>query len=331
MSPTLLDIRNEQKAKLQKLADDRRNNPFRKDVGITTKIETSDGRVLAERGESVGVARGGTAGAVGSSVDKIAPMELTSDGKKAIANRTSVATTTPEKLGFTSTNPSPEDKKKFEQDWKKNNPDTPVPGADRPTNEVRVVTGRFGTAVGGGPSIKDQLVSQGKLPRDFELTPEQRTGQAPLPKEYTAMKQELLTNAANVARNEGTVSDSGTRAVMRGVGPQGVAAIDTETAKAVADQRAVQASKASDATLRSIYSPAQMDELDKTIVEANKTRGAVYPKGDGTFGIRETADPFLEAPAYIKAQLAKSPQGRDAFDRAVGKVWKGRQAVKKKG
>jgi hypothetical protein len=282
-------LKDARKDNLQALAEARRNDPFRKEVGVTTKIETSDGRVLVERGEAVGVARGGTAGAVGSSVDKIAPMELTSDGKRAIANRTSVATTTPEKLGFQSTNLSPQEKKDFENSFKSKNPDLPVPGADRPTNEVRVVTGRFGTAVGGGISIKDQLVSQGKLPRDFELTPEQRTGQAPVPKEYAAMKQELLANAANVARNEGSISDSGTRAVMRGVGPQGVAAIDTETetAKAVADQRAVQASKASDATLRSIYSPAQMDDLDKTIAKANKTGGAVSPKADGTFGIKE--------------------------------------------
>ena len=263
-------LKDARKDNLEALTAARLNNPFRKEVGVTTKIETSDGRVLAEREESVGVARGGTGGAVGGSVDKVGPMKLTSDGKRAIANRTSVATTTPEKLGFQSTNP-----------------DSPVPGADRPTNEVRVVTGRFGTAVGGGISIKDQLVSQGKLPQGFELTPEQRTGQAPLPKEYAAVKQELLTNAANVARNEGTISDPGTRAVMRGVGPQGVAAIDTATAKAVADQKTVQESKASDATLRSIYSPAQMDDLDKTIVKANKTGGAAYPKGDGTFGIKE--------------------------------------------
>jgi hypothetical protein len=293
----------------------RLNNPFRKEVGVTTKIETSDGRVLAERGEAVGVARGGTAGAVGSSVDKIAPMELTLDGKRAIANRLSVATTTPEKLGFQSTSPSPQEKKDFENSFKSKNPNTPVPGVDRPTNEVRVVTGRYGTAVGGGISIKDQLVSQGKLPRDFELTPEQRTGQAPVPKEYAAMKQELLANAANVAKNEGRVSDSGTRAVMRGVGPQGVAAIDTETAKAVADQRAVQASKASDATLRSIYSPAQMGDLDKTIAKANKTGGVVSPKADGTFGIKEK-------PLDLNTQ-----EGRDL---AADKELKRRQTAKRR-
>ena len=321
-------LKNARKDNLESLTAARLNNPFRKEVGVTTKIETSDGRVLAEREESVGVARGGTGGAVGGSVDKIGPMKLTSDGKRAIANRTSVATTTPEKLGFQSTNPSPQEKKDFENSFKSKNPDSPVPGADRPTNEVQVVTGRFGTAVGGAPSIKDQLVSQGKLPQGFELTPEQRTGQAPLPKEYAAMKQELLTNAANVARNEGTISDPGTRAVMRGVGPQGVAAIDTATAKAVADQKMVQESKASDATLRSIYSPAQMDDLDKTIVKANKTGGVVSPKADGTFGIEKKPDPFFDE---VVDQLAKSPQEREALSAAFEKTWKNRQAAKKKG
>lgn len=257
-------LKNARADNLRAQTEARLDNPFRKEAGVTTKIETSDGRVLAEREESVGVARGGTGGAVGGSVDKIGPMKLTSDGKRAIANRTSVATTTPEKLGY-----------------------LPVPGADRSTNEVRVVTGRFGTAVGGGISIKDQLVSQGKLPQGFELTPEQRRGEAPLPKEYTAMKQELLNNAANVARNEGTISDPGTHAVMRGAGPEGVAAIDTATAKVVADQKMVQESKANEAALRSIYSPAQMNDLYKTIEKAKKTGGEVYPTGNGTFGIKE--------------------------------------------
>jgi hypothetical protein len=279
-------LKDARKDNLQALTAARLNNPFRKEVGVTTKIETSDGRVLAERGEAVGVARGGTQGAVGGSVDKIGPMELTLDGKRAIANRLSVATTTPEKLGFQSTNPSPQEKKDFENSFKSKNPNTPVPGVDRPTNEVRAVTGRFGTAV-GGVSITDQLKNQGKLPVGFELTPEQRTGQAPLPKDYDVMKRELISNSTNVAKNEGAVSDTGTRAAMLGAGPQGVAAIDTETAKAVADQRAVQASKASDATLRSIYSPAQMGDLDKTIAKANKTGGVVSPKADGTFGIKE--------------------------------------------
>jgi hypothetical protein len=326
MSDTLRKQREEQKAKLQKLVAERRNNPFRKEIGTVTTVETPDGRVLAERGEEVEVARGGTAGAVGSSVDKIGQMELTPDARRAIANRTSVATTTPENLGLASTKISPEDKKKFEEEWKKNNPKLPVPGVDRPTNEVRVVTGRFGTAV-GGLSIKDQLVSQGTLPRGYELTPEQKTGQAPLPKDYAAMKQELLTNAAAIARNEGAVSDTGARAAMLMAGPQGVAAIDTATAKAAADQKVVQESKASDAALRSIYSSAQMDDLDKTIVEANKTRGAVFPKGDGTFGIKKTPDPFFDE---IVNQLVKSPQEREALSAAFEKTRKDRQAANKK-
>ncbi|NDG70451.1 MAG: hypothetical protein EBY32_03935 [Proteobacteria bacterium] len=279
-------LKDARKDNLQALAEARRNDPFRKEVGTVTKIETSDGRVLAQRDEEVKAARGGIDGAVGGSVDAMGPMRLTDDGRRAIANRTAVATTTPEKLGFQSTNPSPQDKKDFENSFKSKNPDLPVPGVDRPTNEVRAVTGRFGAAVGGA-SITDQLKNQGKLPVGFELTPEQRTGQAPLPKDYDVMKRELISNSTNVAKNEGAVSDTGTRAAMLGAGPQGVAAIDTETAKAVADQRAVQASKASDATLRSIYSPAQMDNLDKTIAKASKTGGAVSPKPDGTFGIKE--------------------------------------------
>jgi hypothetical protein len=55
---------------LESLAEARRNNPFRKEVGTVTKVEAPDGTVIAQRGEGeVGVARGGTAGAAGGTAD----------------------------------------------------------------------------------------------------------------------------------------------------------------------------------------------------------------------------------------------------------------------
>ena len=44
-------LKDARKDNLQALAEARRNNPFRKEVGIVTKVEAPDGTVLAQRGE----------------------------------------------------------------------------------------------------------------------------------------------------------------------------------------------------------------------------------------------------------------------------------------
>ena len=152
---------------LKALTEQRMADPNRKQVGMVTEITSGmDGQVLARRGEGdARVARGGTQGAMGGTVDVPGKLELTQAGENAIRDRLTVNKT-----------------------------------ADGATT----VTGRYGTAV-GGKSTLDQMKDQGLVAKDFQLTSEQKTGQAPLPKEYTDAKTKMLADAGQTAKRDGAV------------------------------------------------------------------------------------------------------------------------------
>lgn len=58
-----------------------------------------------------------------------------------------------------------------------------------------VISGEFGTAVSGPKSITSQLTEQGAVAKGFQLTPEQRVGESPLPKEFAEGRANLLEEA----------------------------------------------------------------------------------------------------------------------------------------
>lgn len=136
-----------------------------KQTGTVTEITSGvDGQVLARRGEGASVvASGGAQGAMGGLEDKPGQMTLTKAGENSIRDRLTVNKT-----------------------------------ADGAT----VVTGRYGTAV-GGKSALDQMKDQGLVAKNFQLTPEQKTGQAPLPKEFEEARTKFLADAGEKKRRLG--------------------------------------------------------------------------------------------------------------------------------
>lgn len=162
-------LKDARKDNLQALTAARLNNPFRREVGVTTKIEAPDGTVLAQRGEGeVGVARGGTAGAAGSTVDAPGRMELTDAGRKAVENRT--YTSTVDASGATA-----------------------KPGSE---GGLTAVAGKYGTAVGGKMNFPEAL------------TDKQRLGQEPLSEANQKYKDSFLASARGSALNDGKVNST---------------------------------------------------------------------------------------------------------------------------
>jgi hypothetical protein len=192
---------------LESLAEARRNNPFRKEVGTVTKVEARDGTVIAQRGEGeVGVARGGTAGAAGNTVDAPGRMNylngaanlkdaLTTYNNADVAKRPNVplyyegtneAVVVDGKQRFT-TAPAPT--KSLVTANSDTNTLTPVDSDPNISSKKGVelsgqgvgtkVTGAYGTAVGG--------ISGGT-----PLTQDQRLGLAPLPPETQKARDALV-------------------------------------------------------------------------------------------------------------------------------------------
>jgi hypothetical protein len=103
---------------LKAITEQRMADPNRKPVGMVTAITSGQsGEVLMKRGEGEArVARGGLQGAVGGTEDVPGKMELTPAGEKAIRDRLTVQ-------------------------------ETSAP-TDKPLSGSRVITGRYGTAIG---------------------------------------------------------------------------------------------------------------------------------------------------------------------------------------
>lgn len=181
---------------LKGLTEQRLADPNRKPVGITTSIQSSDGRVLAKRGEGEAVvARGGTQGAMGGTEDRPGPLTLTEAGENAIRDRVTVNKTE---------------------------------GGDT------VATGRYGTAMSGPKSMTDQLKDSGMISKDFQLTPEQKTGQAALPKEYAEGRDKILAEAGQAAKSQGTVVGDA-KPLLDRMAPGTAQAIDQKSDKIAAD------------------------------------------------------------------------------------------------
>lgn len=168
-------------------------------AGLTTSIQSSDGRVLAKRGEGEAVvAKGGLQGAIGGTEDRPGALTLTRTGENAIRDRLTVQ-------------------------------ETSAP-TDKPLSGSRVITGRYGTAI-GGTRVLDKLKNDGTVPKDFkttsitekatvdaialpplqsagELTTREITrtvGQAPLPEKYAEGRDKLLAGAGQTAKSQGSV------------------------------------------------------------------------------------------------------------------------------
>jgi hypothetical protein len=153
---------------LKALTEQRMADPNRKPVGTEMAITSGQtGEVLMKRGEGEArVARGGLQGAVGGTEDVLGKMELTPAGENAIRDRLTVNKT-----------------------------------ADGAT----AVTGRYGTGVSGPKSTVDQMKERGLIAKDFQLTSEQKTGQAPLPKEFADARTKMLADAGQTAKRDGAV------------------------------------------------------------------------------------------------------------------------------
>lgn len=189
---------------LKGLTEQRLADPNRKSVGMITSIESSDGRVLAKRGEGEAVvARGGTQGAMGGTEDRPGALTLTQAGENAIRDRLTV---------------------------------------NKTEGGGTVVTGRYGTAMSGPKSMTDQLKDRGMIAKDFQLTPEQRTGQAPLPKEYAEGRNKLLAEAGQAAKSQGTVVGDA-KPLLDRMAPGTAQAIDRKYDRIAADLKQQQSDK----------------------------------------------------------------------------------------
>lgn len=156
---------------LRGLTEARLKNPFRQEIGTVTGVQSSDGTQLAKRvgeEEGVGVAKSGTAGAFGNTVDGAGRMELTDAGRKAVENRT--YTSKVDASGATA-----------------------KPGSE---GGLTVVAGKYGTAVGGKMNFPEAL------------TDKQRLGEEPLSEANQKYKDSFLASARGSALNDGKVDST---------------------------------------------------------------------------------------------------------------------------
>lgn len=223
---------------LKSLTEQRLSDPARrgKSVGMITSIESHDGRVLAKRGEGESVvARGGTQGAMGGLEDRPGALTLTQAGENVIRDRLTVQ-------------------------------ETSAP-TDKPLSGSRVVTGRYGTAI-GGTSVLGQMKNDGAVPQNFktksitekatveaiarpplqsagELTTREVTrtvGQAPLPKEYAEGRDKILAEAGQTARAQGEVVGDA-KPLLDRMAPGTGRAIDQKYDRIAADLKQQQSDK----------------------------------------------------------------------------------------
>jgi hypothetical protein len=222
-------LKNARADNLKTLTEQRLADPNRKPVGITTSIQSSDGRVLAKRGEGeTVVARGGTQGAMGGTEDRPGPLTLTEAGENAIRDRLTV---------------------------------------NKTEGGGTVVTGRYGTAI-GGTRVLDKLKNDGTVPQDFKTTPitEKATvdaiarpplksagelttreitrtvGQAPLPKEFADGRDKLLAEAGQAAKSQGAVVGDA-KTLLDRMAPGTAQAIDQKSDKLAAGLKQPQGNK----------------------------------------------------------------------------------------
>lgn len=190
---------------LQDITERRNADPNRKPVGTEMAIISGQtGEVLMKRGEGEArVARGGLQGAIGGTEDVLGKMELTPAGENAIRDRVTVNKT-----------------------------------ADGAT----AVTGRYGTGVSGPKSTVDQMKERGLIAKDFQLTSEQKTGQAPLPKEFADARTKMLADAGQTAKRDGAVVGDAANLVNR-VSAGTVNNIDKRADKIAADLKQQQSDK----------------------------------------------------------------------------------------
>jgi hypothetical protein len=213
---------------LKSLTEQRLADPNRKPVGTITSIESSDGRVLAKRGEGEAVvAKGGLQGAMGGTEDLPGALTVTRAGENAIRDRLTVQ-------------------------------ETSAP-TDKPLSGSRVITGRYGTAI-GGTRVLDKLKNDGTVPKDFKTTPitEKATvdaiarpplqsagelttrdvtrtvGQAPLPEKYAEGRDKLLAGAGQTAKSQGSVVGDA-KPLLDRMAPGTAQAIDQKSDKIAAD------------------------------------------------------------------------------------------------
>lgn len=257
-------LRNARADNLKSLTEQRLADPARrgKSVGTITSIESSDGRVLAKRGEGESVvARGGTQGAMGGLEDRPGALALTPAGENAIRDRLTVNKT---EEGGT------------------------------------VVTGRYGTGMSGPKSMTDQLKDRGMIAKDFQLTPEQKTGQAALPKEYTEGRDKILAEAGQTARAQGEVVGDA-KPLLDRMAPGTAQAIDQKSDRIAADLK-----------------QQQSDKLGNDFLSAYKASGGTVnqPKpGTPSPGPRTAQDKaamqaFINKDDELKRRLAAQRGGR---------------------
>jgi hypothetical protein len=194
-------LKDARKDNLQALTAARLNNPFRKEVGVTTKIEAPDGTVLAQRGE--GEVRTDKAGNTVDSLGRMNFLNGAANLKDALTayNNADVAKRPNVPLYYEGTNEPVvvDGKQQFTtapaptKSLVTANPDTntltPVAGDPNISSKKGVelsgqgigtkVTGAYGTAVGG--------ISGGT-----PLTQDQRLGLAPLPPETQKARDALV-------------------------------------------------------------------------------------------------------------------------------------------
>jgi hypothetical protein len=177
---------------LKNLAEQRRNDPDSKPVGVIAAVQDSSGEELMRRGEpGARLAKGGLVGAVGGVVDTPGSLEVTPAGEAVLRdqNRRSV------NISGDDLDPGPQR----------------APGSG---GEGRAVTGRYGTAV-GGLSITDQLKANGSLPQEFELTEAQKVGREALPEAYVKGRDAMVQKAASVAQDSGQLDNGNQVAAIK--------------------------------------------------------------------------------------------------------------------
>jgi hypothetical protein len=203
-------LRDARRDNLQELSRQRKENPKAygfsgRDVGTLTEISRPDGQVLAFRAPTEEQGGFGKVAANGRTA-RPGVLELTDAGERAIRDRSLSTTASPKELGLLGATNL--------RGQAESNQMAPVyETKDDNAQTARVVTtGRTGTDKGGtgvgGVSLTDQLKAQGKLAPDFQLTKEQRTGEAPLPKVYEDARNEMLANAKGVAQQRGQLDST---------------------------------------------------------------------------------------------------------------------------